>query len=75
MARIKGWSVVFKGIRTIADVVAASLQADGIEAQVFEDAPYGTILEAQVLVPEGQASRALRIIEEAENAPPEEEGV
>ena len=73
MARIKGWSVVFKGIRTTADVIAASLQAEGIDAQVFEDAPYGTILDAQVLVPEGQASRAQRIIDEAQNAPQDDD--
>ena len=70
---VKGWTVVFKGIRTTADVVAASLEAEGIDAQVFEDGPYGTILDAQVLVPEGQASRAQRIIEEAQNAPTEDD--
>ena len=73
MARIKGWSVVFKGMRTSADVIAAALQADGIEAEVFEDQPYGSIMDAQVLVPEGQASRAQRIIDEAEKAPPEDD--
>ncbi len=73
MARIEGWSVVFRGIRTIADVIAASLQAEGIDAQVFEDNPYGTILDAQVLVPEGQASRAQRIIDEAEKARSEDD--
>jgi Putative prokaryotic signal transducing protein len=77
MARIKGWAVVFKGPQWQADVIAASLAAQGIEAESFQEMRIGPIIDAQVLVPQGQASRARRIIEEAETAPvpPDEEDV
>ena len=65
---------MFKGERWKADVIAAALEADGLEAQVFDDQPIGTILDAQVLVPEGQVARAKRLIEEAESAPLEPDG-
>ncbi len=72
MPRIKGWEVVFKGPQWKADVIAAALQAQGVEAESFQEMRIGPILDAQVMVPAGQASRARRIIDEAENTPSED---
>jgi len=72
MPRVKGWEVVFKGPQWKADVIAAALQAQGVEAESFQDMRIGPILDAQVMVPAGQASRARRIIDEAERTPPED---
>jgi len=70
--RIKGWEVVFKGPQWKADVIAAALQAQGVEAESFQDIRIGPILDAQVMVPAGQASRARRIIDQAEKTPSED---
>jgi len=70
--RIKGWEVVFRGPQWKADVIAAALQAQGVEAESFQEMRIGPILDAQVMVPAGQASRARRIIDEAENTPSED---
>ncbi len=72
MPRIKGWEVVFKGPQWKADVIAAALQAQGVEAESFMEMRIGPILDAQVMVPAGQASRARRIIDEAERTPSED---
>jgi len=72
MPRVKGWEVVFKGPQWKADVIAAALQAQGVEAESFQDMRIGPILDAQVMVPAGQASRARRIIDEAERTPSED---
>ncbi len=72
MPRIKGWEVVFRGPQWKADVIAAALQAQGVEAESFQEMRIGPILDAQVMVPAGQASRARRIIDEAENTPSED---
>jgi len=72
MPRIKGWEVVFKGPQWKADVIAAALQAQGVEAESFQEMRIGPILDAQVMVPAGQASRARRIIDEAERTPSED---
>ena len=72
MPRIKGWEVVFKGPQWKADVIAAALQAQGVEAESFQDMRIGPILDAQVMVPAGQASRARRIIDQAEKTPSED---
>ena len=72
MPRIKGWEVVFKGPQWKADVIAAALQAQGVEAESFQDIRIGPILDAQVMVPAGQASRARRIIDQAERTPSED---
>ena len=72
MPRIKGWEVVFKGPQWKADVIAAALQAQGVEAESFQDIRIGPILDAQVMVPAGQASRARRIIDQAEKTPSED---
>jgi len=73
---IKDWTVVYEGQRLQADLVAAALEADGFEVQVFGDNAYGVGIDltaARVLVPTGQASAARRVIEKAEAAPPEGE--
>ena len=72
MPRIKGWEVVFKGPQWKADVIAAALQAQGVDAESFQDIRIGPILDAQVMVPAGQASRARRIIDQAERTPSED---
>ena len=72
MPRIKGWEVVFKGPQWKADVIAAALQAQGVQAESFQDIRIGPILDAQVMVPAGQASRARRIIDQAERTPAED---
>lgn len=71
---IEGWSVVWRGDRIQADVLAAALEADGLTVEVFGDHAYGVginLTEARVMVPEEQADAARRLIEEAESQPPE----
>lgn len=71
---IKGWTVVWRGDRIQADVLAAVLEADGLTVEVFGDHAYGVginLTEARVLVPDDQADAATRLIEEAESRPPE----
>jgi len=34
---VKGWTIVFRGGRIQADLVAAVLQADGLTVEVFGD--------------------------------------
>ncbi len=71
---IKGWTVVFRGDRFQADVLAAVLQADGLDVEVFGDNAYGigiNLTEARVMVPDDQAKTARKLIEEAESQPPE----
>lgn len=69
--------MVFKGDRMQADLVAAVLEADGLRVEVFGDnAAYGvglTLTDARVMVPDGQAAAARRLIKEAEDRPPEAE--
>jgi len=72
MPRIKGWEVIFRGPQWKADVIAAALQAQGVEAESFMEMRIGPILDAQVMVPAGQASRARRIIDAAERTPSED---
>jgi hypothetical protein len=71
---VKGWSVVFRGERIQADLLAAVLEADGLRVEVFGDHAYGVginLSEARVMVPDDQARMARKIIEEAEAAPVE----
>jgi putative signal transducing protein len=72
---VRGWTVVFNGDRLQADLVAAVLEADGLRVEVFGDnAAYGvglTLSDARVLVPDGQAAAARRLIKEAEERHPE----
>ncbi|HEY6115393.1 MAG TPA: hypothetical protein VI172_05495 [Candidatus Dormibacteraeota bacterium] len=71
---IKDWTVVYEGERLQADLVAAALEAEGFEVEVFGDNAYGVGIDltaARVLVPTGQASAARRVIVEAESRPVE----
>jgi hypothetical protein len=66
---VKGWSVVFRGERIQADLVAAVLQADGLRVEVFGDHAYGVgvnLTDARVLVPDEQAQTARELIQQAE---------
>jgi threonine dehydratase len=69
---IKGWSVVFRGGRIQADLIAAVLQADGLRVEVFGDHAYGVginLTDAQIMVPDEQAATALDLIRQAELEP------
>jgi hypothetical protein len=69
---VKGWSVVFKGERLQAELIAAILEAEGLRVEVFGDNAYGVgidLTEARLMVPDDEAERARRVIKEAEDAP------
>lgn len=69
---VKGWSVVFRGERIKADLVAAVLQADGLRVEVFGDHAYGVgvnLTDARVMVPDEQAQTAREVILQAEQQP------
>ncbi len=71
---VKGWTVVYRGNRIQADILAAVLEAHGIKVEVFGDTGYGVgvdFTDARALVPEAQAAAARRLIREAANATPE----
>jgi hypothetical protein len=71
---VRGWSVIFKGQRFQAEMLQAVLQANDIQAEVFGDTAYGIgidLTEARLLVPDGQAGHARRLIKEAEDNPVE----
>ncbi len=71
---VRGWTVIYEGERIQAEIVAASLEADGLQVEVFGDNAYGVGIDltaARVMVPDGQAATARRLIKEAEAAPPE----
>ena len=71
---VKGWSVVFRGERIQADLVAAVLEADGLRVEVFGDHAYGVgvnLTEARVMVPDDQADTARELIRQAEQPPSE----
>lgn len=71
---VKGWTVVYRGSRIQAEVLAAVLEAHGITVEVFGDTAYGMgidFTDARAMVPDGQASAARRLIKKAENTPPE----
>jgi Putative prokaryotic signal transducing protein len=73
---VKGWTVVYRGNRFQAEIIAAALQANGLTPEVFGDNAYGVLVDfgaARLMVPDGQASSARRLIKEAEEAPPEPE--
>ena len=72
---VKGWTVVFKGERLKADLIAAVLEANGIAAEVFGDTAYSAAMnftEARIMVPEAQAEPARELIRQAETNRPEE---
>ena len=67
---VKGWEVVFTGERLQADLLAAVLDANGIRAEVFGDNAYSyavNFTESRVLVPSDQASKARRLIKQAQD--------
>ncbi|TAN32195.1 hypothetical protein EPN29_08400 [bacterium] len=71
---VKGWQVVFRGERLQADLLAAVLEANGLRVEVFGDHAYSyavNFTEAQVLVPDDQATAARRLIREADARPAE----
>jgi len=75
---VKGWSVVFKGERLQAELLAAVLEADGLRVEVFGDNAYGVGIDltaARLMVPDDQAQTARRLIQQAQDAPipPDEE--
>jgi hypothetical protein len=73
---VKGWTVVYEGERIQAEIVAAALQADGLQVEVFGDNAYGVGIDltaARLMVPDAQASAARRLIKKAETAPSEPE--
>ncbi|HEY4914717.1 MAG TPA: DUF2007 domain-containing protein [Candidatus Dormibacteraeota bacterium] len=73
---VKGWSVVFRGERIQADLVAAVLQADGLRVEVFGDHAYGVgvnLTDARIMVPDEQAETARDLIRQAEQKPTEVE--
>jgi aspartokinase len=73
---VKGWTIVFKGERFQAEIVAAALQAEGLRAEVFGDNAYGVginLTEARLMVPDEEAETARRVIREAESKPLEED--
>ncbi|TMD16747.1 MAG: DUF2007 domain-containing protein [Chloroflexi bacterium] len=77
---VKGWSVVFKGERLQAELLAAVLEADGLRVEVFGDNAYGVGIDltaARLMVPDDQAQTARRLIQQAQDAPipPDEEQV
>lgn len=66
---VPGWTVVYRGDRLKADLLAAVLDANGIRVEVFGDHGYSYAInftEARVMVPEDQAEAAREIIEKAE---------
>lgn len=76
---VEGWTVVWRGDRIQAELVAAALEADGLTVEVFGDTAYGVginFTEARLMVPAAEADTARKLIQEAESqppAPPEEE--
>ena len=72
MSGVKGWTIVFRGGRIQADLVAAVLQADGLRVEVFGDHAYGVginLTDAVIMVPDDQAEMARQIIRQADGEP------
>lgn len=77
MSGVKGWTIVFRGGRIQADLVAAVLQADGLRVEVFGDHAYGVginLTDAVIMVPDDQVELAREIIRQADTSPPAGEG-
>jgi threonine dehydratase len=75
---VKGWTIVFRGGRIQADLVAAVLQADGLTVEVFGDHAYGVginLTDAVIMVPDDQVQTAQQIIREADERPAEPDDV
>jgi threonine dehydratase len=74
MSGVKGWTIVFRGGRIQADLVAAVLQADGLRVEVFGDHAYGVginLTDAVIMVPDDQVETAREIIRQADEQPME----
>ena len=74
MGGVKGWTIVFRGGRIQADLVAAVLQADGLRVEVFGDHAYGVginLTDAVIMVPDEQVETAREIIRQADEEPVE----
>jgi Putative prokaryotic signal transducing protein len=72
---VTGWTVVYKGERFQAEIIAAALVAEGLRAEVFGDSAYGVginLTEARLMVPDEQAESARRVIRQAESKPSEQ---
>ena len=68
--------MIYEGERIQAEIVAAALEADGLQVTVFGDNAYGVGINltlARVMVPDGQAGTARRLIKKAEATPAEPE--
>ena len=78
MSGVKGWTIVFRGGRIQADLVAAVLQADGLTVEVFGDHAYGVginLTDAVIMVPDDQVQTAQQIIREADERPADPDDV
>ena len=78
MSGVKGWTIVFRGGRIQADLVAAVLQADGLTVEVFGDHAYGVginLTDAVIMVPDDQVRTAQQIIREADERPADPDDV
>lgn len=77
MAGVEGWEVVYTGERLQADILAAVLDANGIQAEVFGDTAYSYAMnftDARVMVPADQEAAARKLIDQAQaelSLPPE----
>ena len=72
MSGVNGRSIVFRGGRIQADLVAAVLQADGLQVEVFGDHAYGVginLTDAVIMVPDDQAEAAREILRQADEEP------
>ena len=70
---VKGWTVIYRGERFQAEILAAVLSAGGLSPEVFGDNAYGVginLTDARLMVPDDQAGAARRLIKEAEESPP-----
>ena len=66
---VKGWEIVFRGDRLLADLLAAVLEANGVRAEVFGDTAYSYAInftEARVMVPADQLTTAHELIRTAQ---------
>jgi threonine dehydratase len=75
---VKGWTIIFRGGRIQADLVAAVLQAEGLRVEVFGDHAYGVginLTDAVIMVPDDQVKAAKEIIRQAEQARAEPDDV
>jgi hypothetical protein len=66
---VEGWTVIYTGSRLKVEIIAASLQAEGLAPEVFGDTAYGVgvdLTPARLMVPDDQAKKARELISKAE---------